>query len=346
MVSSLFYLIFILISAGGVSAALVYGMVRLAILDHPNHRSAHHTPIPKGGGLGVILAFVLFYPFWGMPLGGGAAQATWLMAVALFVLCGVSWLDDLYQYPPIVKFLAQCCAAGLAVMAGQALGHFFFPLSFASCSAMFGAGLWLVFCMNAVNFMDGLNGLIAGCLFTGSVFLACCASFLGIVEIRGVALLFAASLAGFLPFNFPQARIFMGDVGSQGCGLLAGIAALFVAHFTSPNTPSGCLMGFALLFPLLYDVSFTLIRRAWRKQRLTQAHREHFYQILHQKGVAAPLITLGEIALTLWSGGVALAVARLPLHQGAPLLVVLLLLPQGLWSAWAFLSDRINKHNQ
>ncbi|MBO7072569.1 MAG: hypothetical protein J6V89_03495 [Acetobacter sp.] len=130
MVSPLCYLIFILISAGGVSAALVYGMVRLAILDHPNHRSAHHTPIPKGGGLGVMLAFVLFYPFLGIPLGGGAVQATWLMVVALFVLCGVSWFDDLYQYPPIVKFLAQCCAAVLAVMAGQALGQFSAPLSF------------------------------------------------------------------------------------------------------------------------------------------------------------------------------------------------------------------------
>ncbi|MBR2124153.1 MAG: UDP-phosphate alpha-N-acetylglucosaminephosphotransferase [Acetobacter sp.] len=318
-----------IIGAGVVSTSLVYGMRRLAVLDHPNHRSAHSAPIPKGGGIGIMLSFMLFYPFFGT-LFRGYGWATLCVACALGLLCGVSWLDDLYQYSPLVKLAAQCCAAVFVVCAGCLL----VPLS---PFLMIVAGVWLVFCMNAVNFMDGLNGLIAGCLFTGSVFLACCASFLGIVEIRGVALLFAASLAGFLPFNFPQARIFMGDVGSQGCGLLAGIAALFVAHFTSPNTPSGCLMGFALLFPLLYDVSLTLIRRAWRKQRLTQAHREHFYQIFHQNGVAAPLITLGEIALTLWSGSIALAVARLPLHQGAPLLVVLLLLPQGLWSAWAFL---------
>ncbi|MBO7072083.1 MAG: glycosyltransferase family 4 protein [Acetobacter sp.] len=335
MVSSLFYLIFILISAGGVSAALVYGMVRLAILDHPNHRSAHHTPIPKGGGLGVMLAFVLFYPFLGMTWGEGAVRATWLMAVALFVLCGVSWFDDLYQYSPIVKYLAQCCAAVLAVMAGQALGHFFSPLSFASCSAMFGAGLWLVFCMNAVNFMDGLNGLITVCLCGGAVFLAFCAPFLGLAEIRKPALLFTAVLAGFLPFNFPKARIFMGDVGSQGCGLLAGVAALYIARYATP--PSGCLWGFAVLFPLLFDVCLTLLCRAWQRKRLTQAHREHCYQRLYQNGVAAPLITIGEGLLTLWSGGVAFAIAKLPLPIGIVVLGVLLLIPQGLWSLWAFL---------
>ena len=344
MVSSLFYLIFILISAGGVSAALVYGMVHLAILDYPNHRSAHHTPIPKGGGLGVMLAFVLFYPFLGMPLGGGAAQATWLMAVALFVLCGVSWLDDLYQYPPIVKFLAQCCAAGLAVMAGQALGQFSASLSFTSCFAMFGAGLWLIFCMNAVNFMDGLNGLITLCLGVGAVFLAFCAPVLGVAEIGKPALLFAAVLAGFLPFNFPKARIFMGDVGSQGCGLLAGVAALSIARFATP--PSGCLWGFAVLFPLLYDVCLTLICRAWQKQRLTQAHRSHCYQRLYQNGVPAPLITIGEGLLTLWSGGVALAIAHLPLPRGVLLLVTLLLIPQSLWSLWACFPTGIDKNNQ
>ncbi|MBO6086411.1 MAG: UDP-phosphate alpha-N-acetylglucosaminephosphotransferase, partial [Acetobacter sp.] len=140
------------------------------------------------------------------------------------------------------------------------------------------------------------------------------------------------------------ARIFMGDVGSQGCGLLAGVAALYIARYATP--PSGCLWGFAVLFPLLFDVCLTLLCRAWQRKRLTQAHREHCYQRLYQNGVAAPLITIGEGLLTLWSGGVALAVARLPLHQGVPLLVILLLIPQSLWSLWAFLSDRINKHNQ
>lgn len=319
-----------LLCAGGLSALLVRHMIGLAVLDHPVHRSAHAVPTPKGGGIGVMAAFGLFFPIVQILAGQQVLSFSYLMTFcALLLLCGVSWLDDLYQWSPLIKFTAQVVAAGLIVGGGVSLS-WPTPLAGAALSL-----LWLIFITNAINFMDGLNGLIAGCLCCAALALAVAAPFMGVPELVLPALLLASCLMGFLPFNFPHARIFLGDVGSQGCGLLAGTAALYIAAHTTQ--PTGWLLGPALLFPLIYDVAFTLVRRKYMGDSLIQAHRGHLYQILHRSAVPVPAVSMLEWSMTIWGGAIACLVAPATNVWGSISGITLLMLPQLAWTALAVL---------
>ncbi|WP_408744091.1 MraY family glycosyltransferase [Acetobacter orientalis] len=325
--------IFCLLCATFFAAGLVRVMINLAVLDHPGHRSAHETPVPKGGGVGVMASFFLFFPLVQDITGHSVLQADVILtAVATALLACVSWADDLYQWPPSIKLVAQCAAAALVIAGGTATA---WP------THTYGLGLslfWLVFITNAVNFMDGLNGLISGCLIVGNLFVAATGAYFGLPDLVWPALMLAGCLCGFLPFNFPKARIFLGDVGSQGCGLLAGTAALYMTRHTIQ--PSGWVLGPALLFPLIFDVLFTLARRMVAGQPLTQAHRGHIYQVLHRSGMNPVLITLCECGFVLWGGFVAIYVAPQPAIVGACLALPLLVAPQLGWLALAVIRTR------
>lgn len=326
---------FCLLCASLLSAGIVRRTIGLAVMDTPGHRSAHAIPTPKGGGIGVMVAFGVFFPlmqgFAGQPVLSFSCLIT---ACALALLCGVSWLDDLYQWPPAFKFAAQTIAACLVVGGGISL-HWPTPLAGAVLSV-----LWLVFITNAINFMDGLNGLIAGSLTCAAATMALVAPFFGVPQLQWPALLLGCCLLGFLPFNFPHARIFLGDVGSQGCGLLAGTAALYVADHSTQ--PCGWLLGPALLFPLIYDVVFTLIRRGYAGDSLVQAHRGHLYQILHRSNLPAPLVSALEWSLTLWGGAVAYLVAPTTGVWGSIGGLTLLMLPQLVWTVLTVIRVRVH----
>ena len=304
------------------SALLVRGMIRLAVLDTPGHRSAHDRPTPKGGGVGVLVGFLAGT---GLALrlqddAAPRAAACLLGGVALLAL--VSWADDVRQFRPLVKLLAQAAAAALVLWGIGALpGHPRFGLAV-------GFG-WLLFVTNALNFIDGLNGLAAGsmalaCLWVGAE------SASGLL--RTAAFLLAAGLLGFLPFNYPRARIFLGDVGSQGAGL--AVAAFGLLFWQSAGPEAGAAAALAmplLLLGVLYDVGFTLCRRWWAGARLSEAHRGHLYQVAFRSGMPAYAVTLLHWGFVLWGGAVAFALgeAAIPLT----LALGLALLPQLAWTA-------------
>lgn len=325
--------IFCLLGACILSACIVRGMIGLAVMDTPGHRSAHDKPTPKGGGIGVMLAFAGVLPVL-MPVTGQSLLSlpACTLAAATLLLCAVSWLDDIYQWSPAIKFAAQCAAACIIVAGGIALP---WPTPFIGAVL---SVLWLIFITNAVNFMDGLNGLISGCLCVAALCIAGSAIYLGVPALRWPALLMAFCLAGFLPFNFPNARIFLGDVGSQGCGLLAGAAALYTAAH-SP-LPSGWVVGPALLFPLIYDVIFTLVRRKLGGHSLVQAHRGHLYQVLHRSGIFAPTISCMEWAFTVWGMIVSYCVAPMPVMAGSITAFTLVCVPQLAWTGFTLLRTR------
>ena len=293
-------------------------MIRLAVLDTPGHRSSHARPTPKGGGVGVVSAFLLGVPaaLW---LQGGsippAATGGILGAVGLLAL--VSWLDDLRQFPPLAKLLAQAAAAALVLEAIDPLpAH-----PWLGYVAGFG---WLLFATNALNFIDGLNGLASG-----SMALACL--FIGLTAPAGlqdcIGLVLAAGLLGFLPFNYPKARIFLGDVGSQGAGL--AVAALGLLRWRDPMADSILVMPL-LLCGILYDVAFTLCRR-WRAgNRLHEAHRGHLYQVAFRAGMPAALVTLLHWGFVLWGAAIASAAERAAVAM--PLAIALALAPQLAWT--------------
>jgi UDP-GlcNAc:undecaprenyl-phosphate GlcNAc-1-phosphate transferase len=192
---------------------------------------------------------------------------------------------------------------------------------------------WILFVTNAVNFIDGLNGLASGCAAIACVFLA------GAVGPSAPGLVFApcvllvAGILGFLPFNYPRAQIFMGDVGSQFCGFL--LAVLGVAASTLAKPTLSALLMPMLLLPILLDVALTLLRRARDGELLTQAHRGHFYQVANRAGLPAWAVTLIYWGMAAWCGLCGLALDQSNPAIGLrdlPLLVALM--PSAAWAAY------------
>ncbi|KXV33311.1 glycosyltransferase family 4 protein [Gluconobacter thailandicus] len=283
---------------------LVALMIRAGVMDHPIHRSSHTRPIPKGGGIGIIGAFLLCLPpalylthqsFFTGPILG--------LIGGVVLLATVSWLDDLYSFPARYKLAAQFIAAALAAFGSGAS----LPLT-----VLFVLGA--VFITNALNFIDGINGLASGVMALSALFLAAS----GIQPV--VFVLFAICLLVFLPWNFPKARIFMGDVGSQSGALIIAWGAMQPHHFAA-------MLTLALLSGVLWDVLFTLARRARAGDHLAQAHRGHLYQLAVRSGIPMPLVTVIYWGFVLW--GALACLAGQPWETG-----LLVLLPQLCWTGY------------
>ncbi|GBQ95136.1 undecaprenyl-phosphate alpha-N-acetylglucosaminephosphotransferase [Acetobacter nitrogenifigens DSM 23921 = NBRC 105050] len=288
----------LLLLAAMISALLIRRMIAVAVLDTPVHRSAHTQPTPKGGGVGVIGAFLLVLPPLRATLGLPALTAhVAVLWVAVAALAIVSWIDDVKQWSPWVKLAAQIGAAMLVTACVSPLPG---PLG-----AWVGAAIalpWLLFVTNAVNFMDGLNGLVSGVLCLSFACLALLPSAAATTGLRAESALLACTLLAFIPFNFPRARIFMGDVGSQSCGLLIGAAALAGVRPDASGLfdPSTAIEVLCLIAGLLYDVGVTLCRRALAGERLLEAHRGHLYQVAYRVGMPRTTVALIHWGFVLW----------------------------------------------
>ncbi len=308
------------------SSLVVRGMIRLAVMDVPGGRSAHDRPVPRGGGAGTVAVVLLGLPAIVPLLSGGRVpgRTIVLLEAAVALLAAVSWLDDLRQLGYRAKLSAQLVAAGLAVAAVLSGLPVLPPrLLWPEGVAAF---CWLMVVTNAVNFIDGINGLAAGSVALCGLFAVLLGWRTGAPVAVASGLMLGSGLAGFLPFNYPRARIFLGDVGSQTCGLLAGTLSLLLFP------AGGWRVGLAVplvLAGILWDVLFTLCRRLLAGERVTQAHRGHLYQVAARTGVPAARVTAIHWGFATWGGGLSLAL--LPRHPVAAL--VLALLPQLGWTA-------------
>lgn len=267
---------------------------RWGLIDKPGPRSSHSRPTPKGGGVGILAAFVLAAIWLRLP------PLLWL---AVAGVSGVSFLGDRVRLSPRLRLLVQFAAAAAALtpLAGT------FPQALAVRAGLLVglplASFLVVATANTYNFMDGIDGL-AG--ITGAVAF-------GLLAVTGslrgedpawvaLAVALAAACLGFLPWNFPRARVFSGDVGSI---LLGFVFALFVAAWS--RTPADLLLFVSFLFPFLADEGVTLLARLRRGDPLLVPHRRHVYQILaNQRGIAHQWISLAYGAGQLGVGAVAI----------------------------------------
>jgi UDP-GlcNAc:undecaprenyl-phosphate GlcNAc-1-phosphate transferase len=318
-----------------VSAVVVRAMINAGVMDLPNERSSHAVPTPRGGGVGIVVGFLL-----GIAVLYGFASFARLadpyfrgVILASIAIAAVGFIDDVRDWPFVVKLAAQVAAALVAVGSGLYVEVFRLPgIGAVDIGWLAGAGVtvaWILFVTNAMNFIDGLNGLASGTAFVASAFLAWIAATQGGWFVYFASLLLAAGIAGFLPFNFPRAQIFMGDVGSQFCGFVLAVLGVAASRFEAVEM--SFLLVPMLVSGVLYDVAFTLVRRACAGERLTQAHRGHLYQVAQRSGMNAR-----AVAVMHWGfaglGGVACVgfiAAPTPLK---PLLPFALLLPQLLWT--------------
>lgn len=251
---------------------VVAALRRLQVIDHPSDRSSHVVPTPRGGGLtlaaGALTAAVL------VPAFAGSARTGLLVAAIGFGLIGLT--EDFRGVRPLPRLTLQFAVASISlVWLLDGLGG---PLAW---KLFFGLGclLWLVSYTNAFNFMDGINGISAAqALVAGGAWLAI-GHTQGVPVLAGGGALVAAAALGFLPFNFPNAKMFMGDVGAYFLG--AWLAALAVVGLRAGIAPEAVLAPLAVY---LTDTSTTMVRRHRAGEAWYTAHRKHAYQRLTQLG--------------------------------------------------------------
>lgn len=288
--------------AAAVSWALTGWSIRLAhrrdLLADVNERSSHSTPTPRVGGIGLVggllVGFAVLLAMIAFPAAMPAILqshepdflSTWrwmglLLPVLLAFALGL-W-DDRSDPPAMAKLGGQVLIAMNPPLLGVRLEVLVIPFSGEAVhlpvvlSILLSAG-WILLVMNAVNFMDGINGL-AGTFGrrVALFFMVATWMFAGWEWILPLCAALWGASSGFLIWNTPRARTFMGDCGSQPLGVLAALLAL---HFASlPTTyPLPFLAAVGILAIFLFDVLFTLVRRSMRGENLLKAHREHLYQ--------------------------------------------------------------------
>lgn len=246
---------------------------RLRILDTPNDRSSHESPTPHGGGVGLMLALVAGVCLATPDTGGWPPQYLLLLAAAIaLMLLGV--VDDLKSLPVRLRFTLYafiCLVTASLLLAPQAIAG---PTTLALVGV---AALAMLWSLNLYNFMDGIDGIAAiQCLSACSA--AALMSWNNEASNAYVlfCLLLAASHGGFLLWNFPPARLFMGDAGSVPTGFL--VAGLALLGAVNGELPISCWLILLALF--ITDASYTLVWRLLTGQAFTQAHRLHAYQRL------------------------------------------------------------------
>lgn len=251
-------------------------VVRLA-MDEPNARSLHTTPVPRTGGIGLLLGIA---SGWALI----AADFPWPVWAALLLVIAISLVDDLHGLSAAVRLVAHLLAAGLAATALLG-GEAAVPVML----AVLAIG-WMC---NLYNFMDGSDGLAGGMAISGFLAYAIAAWSSGSTQFALLNLAIAAAAAGFLVHNFHPARIFLGDAGSVTLGFIAALFGLtgWLQHDWTWWFP---LLVFS---PFIVDASVTLVRRLLSGARIWEAHRDHYYQRLVQIGMGHRRTALAEYGL-------------------------------------------------
>lgn len=252
--------LFFLIGLAGTWMARWYA-IRRELIDHPGDRRSHDVPTPRGGGIAIVIALLVAASVlaWRHP------QQVVLLAgfvIALLMIAGIGMVDDHRPLSPWLRLGVHAVAAGLFSLAVAATSGNVSAAALAFVAVLILTNVW--------NFMDGINGIAASqAALVG----------LGLAFVVGgswgwLALALAAACLGFLPFNFPRARIFLGDVGSGALGF--ALAALVTVAFAREEIPP-----VLVLLPLstfLVDSGLTLLRRVLKRERWWTSHVQHAYQ--------------------------------------------------------------------
>jgi UDP-GlcNAc:undecaprenyl-phosphate GlcNAc-1-phosphate transferase len=327
------------------SAVVVRAMIALRVMDTPEARRSHDRPTPKGGGVGVVVSFVvgliLLYDFAAFArLANDYFVGVILASIAIAI---VAFLDDLFDWPFTAKLGVQLLAALVAVGTGIYVHDYSFPFIGPIYIGWLGVPatiFWLLLTTNAVNFIDGLNGLASGVTLIACAFLAAISAGYGAWFCYAASGLLGSGLLGFLPFNFPRARIFMGDVGSQFCGFMIAVLGVVASRFEA--TALTFLLVPMLLSGVLFDVCLTLVRRTLAGEPLTQPHRGHLYQVAQRSGVPAEAVTLVHWAFAVYGGLCCLLFLRSP-TEWKPCVVLLTIPPQLAWSGFVVQRARLKQ---
>jgi UDP-GlcNAc:undecaprenyl-phosphate GlcNAc-1-phosphate transferase len=298
--------------------------LRTNLVDDPGHRKIHDQPIPLAGGLAVLTGILL--PLFagaillklgvvkissaGLIVHGIDRRALELAVIAFgaIAITFLGWLDDRHELKPLPKFAGQFLIALLVAIACKRI-TLFVPNVFFSYAITI---VWLLTVINAFNFMDNMNGLCAGLGAIGAWKFGVIAGADGEYLVALIALLVCGALVGFLPWNFPTARAFLGDAGSHLVGYLLAVLAILPHFYTKQNPHPLAVLSplFVLAIPLI-DLAQVVIFRTLKRKPFWIGDTNHLSHRLVQLGFSrtkavlilwliASVVGLGAIALQGW----------------------------------------------
>ncbi len=270
-----------------ITTILLFSKVGMKLQDIPNERSLHDAPIPRIGGIGLMAGVLTA---WALVL----MSLAWWVVLPMLALFAVSLLDDMRGLPVRQRLLVHVIAAAVLVFgSGMASQSILLALLVLPC---------VVWMTNLYNFMDGSDGLVGGMTFFGFNMYGLAALMHGDDTMSMLNFSIAAAALGFLYYNLYPAKVFMGDAGSIPLGFLA--AAMGLWGWEQGHWPGW----FPLLvfFPFVADATVTLIKRTIRGAKITEAHREHYYQRLVQIGWGHRKVALFAYALMFAAGASAI----------------------------------------
>jgi UDP-N-acetylmuramyl pentapeptide phosphotransferase/UDP-N-acetylglucosamine-1-phosphate transferase len=284
--------IFAFASAWVITFALTRAKVSRLVLDRPNARSLHASPVPRIGGIALFAATAAALWVFSLPVATSV-----LIAVAAVAV--VSLLDDVKEIPAAVRLVVHIGAGAWLVFNTEDPDH--------SLLVQAAAVIAIAWAANLYNFMDGADGLAAGMAVIGFAALGLAAAAADSEAFARINFVVAAAAAGFLLWNLEPAKIFLGDVGSVPLGFLGAAFGLY--GWSVDLWP---LWFPVLVFsPFVVDSSVTLVQRALRRERIWQAHRDHYYQRLVRMGWSHRNTALVEYSLMAAVAIAAIAALRL-----------------------------------
>lgn len=273
------YMLWCFLAVASIAFFLTWALRRYALshslIDVPNSRSSHTVPTPRGGGVAIVLSFLS-----ALILLGIQNELQWNYVYAFFGagvgVAVLGFLDDHGHIAARWRLLGHFCAAfwGLFWLNGlPSLSVAYFTLDLGWVGHCL-AAIYLVWMLNLYNFMDGIDGIasveaISVCFGASLLYMLA-----GYEDLLALPMILAMAVAGFLFWNFPPARIFMGDAGSGFLGITLGLLSLQAAWFSSELL----WVWLILLGVFVVDASVTLIRRLIRGDKVYEAHRSHAYQ--------------------------------------------------------------------
>jgi len=279
------------------------------VVDHPGHRKVHAYPVPRLGGIAVGIAYAIGL----LTSGSGVDSNTWKFLPGAATIFVIGAVDDIFNMKPLHKMAGQAVAAGLVYWGGlriETLPGVAIPPWLSLPLTIF----WLLLATNALNLIDGLDGLCAGIGLVAAMTFFFAGRLQDNFALQQAAFVLAAALVGFIGYNWNPATMFLGDSGALLIGFLLGCFGLMWTQHTSgvDNGLAGAAVPILILGIPLLDLGLSIIRRFLKRHPLFAPDRLHMHHRLLDRGFTPRKAVLALCAGTVLAGGLALMLSQAP----------------------------------
>lgn len=267
------------------------------VVDRPDPRRSHLVSTPRCGGIAILLSFFIWMLYFTQI--DGVARQVWMPWIPAFIIGMMGLWDDISPLSAKLRLFLQfsCTFVSLILLGGIQVTVSFFDFLIPAWLVFGIAWVFMVWCINLYNFMDGVNGIAGVEAISVSIFMSILTFFELQYEWSLTWAIFASAVAGFLVWNFPKAKIFLGDVGSQFIGYMFAILLIESAQVK----PRWFWCGLILLGFFVVDATVTLLVRLWYRQEVFKPHKTHAFQIFLQNlNGSHTMVTIGVLCINLF----------------------------------------------